>query len=117
VLNVVVCSVRVADAFLLLFVFPSPTPPPLLLHSSSTSPPPLLLHFSSTRYVPKGENAGVVSQQRAYFRELNKVIEQSEVIIQVLDARDPMGCRSKVRESALSLFCVRGGTHMWTRAR
>ena len=46
--------------------------------------------------MPKGENAGVVSQQRAYFRELNKVIEQSEVIIQVLDARDPMGCRSKV---------------------
>lgn len=34
-------------------------------------------------------------QSGNYFRELRKVIEESDVILQVLDARDPMGCRSR----------------------
>eukprot|EP01083_Nonionella_stella_P012759 36075_1 len=33
-----------------------------------------------------------------YYKELNKVIANSDVIIEVLDARDPDGCRSKVIE-------------------
>lgn len=36
--------------------------------------------------------------RRAYYRELKKVIEAADVIIQVLDARDPEGCRSKELE-------------------
>mgnify|MGYP002633187540 CR=1 FL=1 len=32
--------------------------------------------------------------RKAYYRELKKVIEASDVVIQVLDARDPQGCRS-----------------------
>ena len=32
--------------------------------------------------------------RKAYYRELKKVIEASDVLIEVLDARDPMGCRS-----------------------
>ena len=32
--------------------------------------------------------------QRAYFREFVKVVEASDVIIHVLDARDPLACRS-----------------------
>eukprot|EP00762_Andalucia_godoyi_P003815 ANDGO_08568.mRNA.1 Guanine nucleotide-binding protein-like 3 homolog len=34
------------------------------------------------------------AQRRAYFREFNKVMEESDVIIEVLDARDPLGCRA-----------------------
>lgn len=36
--------------------------------------------------------------RRAYYRELKKVIEAADVIIQVLDARDPEGCRSRELE-------------------
>ena len=35
------------------------------------------------------------SSAKAFMRELRKVIEQSDVIIQVLDARDPEGTRSR----------------------
>jgi nuclear GTP-binding protein len=38
--------------------------------------------------------AGVTdSSKRAYFRELRKILELSDVLVEVLDARDPMGCR------------------------
>ncbi|GJJ09410.1 hypothetical protein Clacol_003632 [Clathrus columnatus] len=36
--------------------------------------------------------------KRQYIRTLHKVIEQSDVIIVVLDARDPEGCRAKLVE-------------------
>ena len=35
------------------------------------------------------------SSAKAFMRELRKVIERSDVIIQVLDARDPEGTRSR----------------------
>lgn len=35
------------------------------------------------------------SSSKAFMRELRKVIERSDVIIQVLDARDPEGTRSR----------------------
>jgi nuclear GTP-binding protein len=34
-------------------------------------------------------------RRKWYFKELMKVVEASDVIIQVLDARDPMGCRAQ----------------------
>eukprot|EP00741_Cyanophora_paradoxa_P015301 tig00000194_g14770.t1 len=40
-------------------------------------------------------------QSRRIFGELHKVIDSSDVIVQVLDARDPMGTRSKYLESFL----------------
>ncbi|KAG8743700.1 hypothetical protein FRC10_011573 [Ceratobasidium sp. 414] len=48
---------------------------------------------------------------KAYMREFHKVVELSDVIIQVLDARDPLGCRSpsvedEVRRSEKRLVCV-----------
>jgi len=49
-------------------------------------------------------NARQMGQSRkAYYRELKKVIEASDVIIEVLDARDPEGCRNKeVEQEALA---------------
>ncbi|QRV86155.1 50S ribosome-binding GTPase [Ceratobasidium sp. AG-Ba] len=51
------------------------------------------------------------SSLKAYMREFHKVVELSDVIIQVLDARDPLGCRSPsveddVRRSEKRLVCV-----------
>ena len=37
--------------------------------------------------------------KKNYLKELQKVIADSDVILQVLDARDPLGCRSKELES------------------
>jgi len=39
--------------------------------------------------------------KKAYQQELKQVIENSDVILQVLDARDPMNCRSKELESQI----------------
>jgi len=39
--------------------------------------------------------------KKAYQQELKQVIESSDVILQVLDARDPMSCRSKELESQI----------------
>jgi nuclear GTP-binding protein len=36
--------------------------------------------------------------RRHYVRTLHKVIDQSDIIIHVLDARDPEGCRSRLVE-------------------
>ena len=41
----------------------------------------------------------MAQSRKAYYRELKKVIEESDVIIEVLDARDPEGCRSEEIES------------------
>ena len=44
-------------------------------------------------------NARAMNQsKKAYAKELRKVIEASDVIVEVLDARDPEGCRSKQLE-------------------
>ena len=40
----------------------------------------------------------MAQSRRAYYKELKKVIEAADVLIEVLDARDPEGCRNKEME-------------------
>jgi hypothetical protein len=51
------------------------------------------------------EKCGLQSDQslRAYYREFRKVVEASDVVLEVLDARDPLGCRClQVEQAVLS---------------
>ncbi|KLO16885.1 P-loop containing nucleoside triphosphate hydrolase protein [Schizopora paradoxa] len=46
-----------------------------------------------------GVNGSVQAQQRRYYiRTLHKVIDEADIVILVLDARDPEGCRSRLVE-------------------
>eukprot|EP00455_Lapot_gusevi_P020310 TRINITY_DN2157_c0_g1_i3.p1 TRINITY_DN2157_c0_g1~~TRINITY_DN2157_c0_g1_i3.p1 ORF type:complete len:545 (+),score=127.94 TRINITY_DN2157_c0_g1_i3:66-1637(+) len=40
-------------------------------------------------------NENVASNKKTFYRELKKLLEAADVIIQVLDARDPEGCRCR----------------------
>ncbi|NXK22936.1 GNL3 protein, partial [Arenaria interpres] len=42
------------------------------------------------------------NSKESFCRELNKVIEASDVVLEVLDARDPMGCRCPQLEQAVT---------------
>ena len=45
---------------------------------------------------------GVVDKSlKAYYREFRKVVETSDVVLEVLDARDPLGCRCYQVEQAI----------------
>lgn len=46
-------------------------------------------------------NAPADSSKRAFMREFKKVMESSDVILEVLDARDPLGCRCFQAERAV----------------
>jgi hypothetical protein len=39
--------------------------------------------------------------RKSFYREFKKVVEEADVVLQVLDARDPLGCRSKAIEEAI----------------
>ncbi|XP_059926103.1 guanine nucleotide-binding protein-like 3-like protein [Gadus macrocephalus] len=47
------------------------------------------------------------NSRKAYFREFKKVVEASDVILEVLDARDPLGCRCPQVEQAV----IQSGTN------
>ncbi|KAI8799888.1 P-loop containing nucleoside triphosphate hydrolase protein [Cladochytrium replicatum] len=41
------------------------------------------------------------NSRRAYYREFKKVVQNADVILEVLDARDPLGCRTKQIEELI----------------
>jgi nuclear GTP-binding protein len=41
------------------------------------------------------------SSKHTYFKELKKVVETADVILEVLDARDPQGCRCVALEQKI----------------
>lgn len=41
------------------------------------------------------------NSKKAYYREFKKVIEQADVILEILDVRDPLGCRTKEIEELI----------------
>ena len=47
------------------------------------------------------EDRAAEQSRRAFFRQLKRVVESSDVILQVLDARDPLGCRARDVELAV----------------
>ncbi|XP_034023174.1 guanine nucleotide-binding protein-like 3-like protein [Thalassophryne amazonica] len=47
------------------------------------------------------------NSRKAYYREFRKVVEASDVILEVLDARDPLGCRCPQVEQAV----IQSGTN------
>lgn len=44
------------------------------------------------------------NSKRAYYKEFRKVVEASDVILEVLDARDPLGCRVNEVEELIASF-------------
>lgn len=64
--------------------------------SDSFTPAPLAEEFADA-------SLNIDSSRRAFYREFKEVFENSDVILMVLDARDPQGCRVKeVEESILA---------------
>ena len=47
----------------------------------------------------RASQAGATSNSRTYYRELNKVLDAADILLEVLDVRDPMGCRSSSVET------------------
>lgn len=54
------------------------------------------------------ENATADSSRRAFMKEFKKVVDSSDVILEVLDARDPLGCRCY--EAERTIIGSSGGT-------
>jgi ribosome biogenesis GTPase A len=41
------------------------------------------------------------NSKKAYYKEFRKVMEAADVVLEVLDARDPLGCRCKQIEEMI----------------
>ena len=45
------------------------------------------------------ENNAFANEKKKFQRELKKVLEASDIVLEILDARDPLTCRNKYIES------------------
>ena len=63
-----------------------------LAASTSASP------YDSGMEISDGPSKTKEQLRRHYVRTLHKVVEEADVIVLVLDARDPEGCRSRILE-------------------
>ncbi len=66
----------------------------------------LCLSSSSFEYLIQNEqdhfaSEGQEKSRKTFYREFKKVIDASDIIIEVLDARDPLGCRCPQVEEAV----------------
>ncbi|KAJ6499366.1 P-loop containing nucleoside triphosphate hydrolase protein [Mycena sanguinolenta] len=59
---------------------------------------PSLFTLTNTPEEPSTSEKTKEQMRRYYLRTLHKVIDQSDIVILVLDARDPEGCRSRLVE-------------------
>jgi nuclear GTP-binding protein len=41
------------------------------------------------------------NSKKAFYKEFKKVVQESDVILEILDARDPLGCRTKQIEQEI----------------
>ncbi|XP_068104466.1 guanine nucleotide-binding protein-like 3-like protein [Hyperolius riggenbachi] len=56
---------------------------------------------SDLRNLEKHEQLENESSRKAYYREFKKVVDAADVILEILDARDPLGCRCPQVEQAV----------------
>jgi len=62
-----------------------------------------VVYESQVRFEEEKEEVHNETKQhnRKFYRELNQVLTASDIILEVLDARDPMGCRNKELEAKI----------------
>jgi nuclear GTP-binding protein len=68
-------------------------------HDSDEETPQLIEGSPAKRQ--KFSDTGSTHSSRHYWRELKHVVDQSDVVLIVLDARDPLGCRSREMEQRI----------------
>ena len=71
-----------------------PPPPPLQQEAEEAA-------AKQVDLVGRLSGGAVDKSLRAYYREFRKVVEMSDVVLEVLDARDPLGCRCYQVEQAV----------------